>query len=83
MDIRFSRSAARALVRCDKAKLIREKIGELATNPEALAANVKRLAGRPEYRLRVQNWRVLFRREENILWIDDIAPRGSAYEDRS
>lgn len=80
MEIRFSRSAAKALVRSNKRALIREKIGALADDPLSLSANVKRLQGRPEYRLRVQDWRVIFRIEENVLWIDDIAPRGSAYE---
>ncbi|MGQ0659296.1 type II toxin-antitoxin system RelE family toxin [Sphingosinicella sp.] len=80
MEIRFSRSAAKALLRSNKRTLIREKIGALAANPLLLSANVKRLQGRPEYRLRVQDWRVIFRIEDGMLWIDDIAPRGSAYE---
>ena len=79
MKVRFSTSAARALLRSGKRELIRRKIDELATNPEALRANVKRLRNRPESRLRVQDWRVIFRIEEGILWIDDIGPRGSIY----
>ncbi|WP_231382102.1 type II toxin-antitoxin system RelE family toxin [Sphingobium indicum] len=70
----------RALLRSNKRVLIRQKIEELAHDPGSLAANMKRLQGRPEYRVRVQDWRVIFRIEQNILWIDDIAPRGSAYE---
>lgn len=80
MDIRFSKTAMRALLRSSKRTLIRQKIDELANDPASLEANVKRLQGRPEYRLRVQDWRVIFRLEQDILWIDDIAPRGSAYE---
>lgn len=80
MEICFSRTAARALLRSNKRVLIREKIGELAADPLSQSANVKRLQGRFEYRLRVQDWRVIFRIEESVLWIDDIAPRGSAYE---
>ncbi len=60
--------------------LIRRKIGELADEPLSQSANVKRLQGRSDYRLRVQNWRVIFRIEDDILWIDDIRPRGSAYK---
>ena len=67
-------------MRSNKRMLIRQKIGELAADPEAMAANVKRLQGRPEFRLRVQDWRIIFRVEAGILWIDDVAPRGSAYE---
>lgn len=76
----MSRSAARALARSNKRLLIRQKIGELVEAPHSLGANVKRLQGRSEYRLRVQDWRVIFRIENDILWVDDIAPRGSAYE---
>ncbi len=79
MEIRFSKSALRALLRSDKRVLLRQKIGELAVEPLGLSANVKKLQGRPEYRLRVQDWRVIFRIENGLLWIDDIAPRGSAY----
>ncbi len=80
MEVRFSRAAARALLRSNKRVLIREKIGELASDPLSQTANIKRLQGRSEYRLRVQNWRIIFRIEESVLWIDDIAPRGSIYE---
>jgi mRNA interferase RelE/StbE len=69
----------RALVRSDKRGLLRQKIDELAAEPLALAPNVRKLQGRPEYRLRVQDWRIIFRIEESILWIDDIGPRGSVY----
>ncbi|HEU4967564.1 type II toxin-antitoxin system RelE family toxin [Sphingomonas sp.] len=83
MQIRFSKSALKALTRSHKRQLIREKIDDLARDPLSVSANVVRLQGRPEYRLRVQDWRIIFRIEDQILWIDDIAPRGSAYEDRS
>ena len=82
MEIRFSKTAARVLFRSNKRSLLREKLDELAREPLALAANVKRLKGRSEYRLRVQDWRVIFRIEDDVLWIDDIAPRGRAYEER-
>jgi mRNA interferase RelE/StbE len=83
VQIRFSKSALKALTRSHKRQLIREKIDDLARDPLSVSANVVRLQGRPEYRLRVQDWRIIFRIEDQILWIDDIAPRGSAYEDRS
>ena len=79
MEIQFSKSALKALLRSDKRELIREKIEELATDPGGSAANVKKLKGRPESRLRVQDWRVIFRIEDEVLWIDDIGPRGSIY----
>jgi mRNA interferase RelE/StbE len=79
MEIRFSKSAMRALLRSNKRALIREKIEALANDPLSQSANVKRLQGRPEYRLRVQDWRIIFRTDDGVLWIDDIAPRGSSY----
>jgi mRNA interferase RelE/StbE len=81
MEIRFSKTAAKALLRSDKRRLIREKIDELAQNPDAMKTNVIKLQGLPEFRLRVQDWRIIFRIEENILWIDDIGPRGSIYQE--
>jgi len=69
-------------MRSNKRKLIARKIEDLAANPDGLAANVIKLQGKPGYRLRVQDWRVVFRIEEDILLIDEIEPRGSVYEDR-
>jgi mRNA interferase RelE/StbE len=83
MQIRYSKSAMRALLKSSKRNLIRQKILELAAEPVTHSANVKRLQGRSEYRLRVQDWRVIFRIEDDIIWVDDIAPRGSAYEVKS
>jgi mRNA interferase RelE/StbE len=79
VEIQFSKTALKALLRSDKRDLIREKIGELAADPEAVAANVKKLKRRPESRLRVQDWRIIFRIEDEVLWIDDVGPRGSIY----
>lgn len=79
MEVVFSRSALKALRKSDKSALIRAKIAELADDREALAANIKKLAGRSESRLRIQDWRVIFRVEGDTLRIDDIGPRGDIY----
>jgi len=79
MEIRFSKTALKALRKSGKAELILAKIEELAANPEAGGKNVSRLVGRPESRLRVQDWRVIFRVEDGEMLIDDIGPRGSVY----
>jgi mRNA interferase RelE/StbE len=81
VEIRFSKSATRSLLRSNKRALIRNKMAELSIDPLSLSANVVKLTGRSEYRLRIQDWRVIFRTENGILWIDDIAPRGSVYEE--
>ena len=80
MEVRYSKSALAALRRSDKRKLIREKIDALAEDPSSMNVNVTKLRGRSEYRLRVQNLRVVFRIEDDILIVDDIAPRGAVYE---
>ena len=80
LEIRYSDEALRTLRRLNKRALIRRKIEELASESGLLRPNVKRLQGRPESRLRVQDWRVIFRIEGSILWIDKILPRGLAYE---
>ncbi len=80
LEISYSDDALRTLRRSNKRSLIRQKIEELSSDPEAMRANVTRLQGRPESRLRVQDWRVIFRVEKNKLWIDKLLPRGSAYE---
>lgn len=80
MGVRLSKTAMRALLRSNKRTLIRQKIEELASEPLSQSPNIKRLQGRSEYRLRVQDWRIIFRIDGSVLWIDDIAPRGSAYE---
>ena len=82
MRVVVSKVANRALQRAHKRALIVQKIEELARDPQALRANVKRLRGRPGFRLRIQDWRVLFRIEDDTLFVDEIEPRGSAYEDR-
>jgi mRNA interferase RelE/StbE len=68
------------LLRSNKRALLREKIDQLAGDPASPDANVTRLQGRPELRLRVQDWRIVFRLDEHTLWIDDVAPRSSVYE---
>lgn len=79
VEIRLSKSASRSLLRSDKRELLRQKLGELAAEPLSQSANVKKLQGRQGYRLRVQNWRIIFRIEGDVLWVDDIGPRGSIY----
>ncbi|WP_068072950.1 type II toxin-antitoxin system RelE family toxin [Novosphingobium lentum] len=80
LEIRYSADVLRTLRRLNKRDLVRQKIEELARDPQSQRANVIRLQGRPDFRLRVQDWRVIFRIEEGTLWIDQVLPRGSAYE---
>ena len=59
--IEYSRNALKSLKALPKdlCSSILNKIEQLAANPRE-AANVKKLTGRPGYRLRVGDWRVIF-----------------------
>ena len=82
MEIRYSKAAARALMHmpANTAKRVRAKIEQYAADPASLANNVKRLRGGNEMRLRVGDWRVIFREDGVILAIIRIAARGEAYD---
>jgi mRNA interferase RelE/StbE len=81
-SIAYSKQAVKALRRMPPrtARRIREKIELYAGNPEALAANVSALQGRPALRLRVGDWRILFAETEDAVNVLRIAPRGAAYD---
>lgn len=80
--IQFTKQTIKALRKmpANEAALIRSKIRELALDPFS-APNVKKLAGRPGYRLRVGDWRVTFEVHEDVLIIAilKIGPRGGVY----
>jgi len=80
----FSRDAIKALRRMPRntAELIRAKIDGLARDPHAPNNNVRKLTGRPGWRLRVGDWRVIYDLDDalRVLAVERIAPRGGAYE---
>jgi mRNA interferase RelE/StbE len=77
----YTATATRALVRhANKAKLIQSKIAQYAESPAAQARNVKALTGVDAFRLRVQNFRVLFHETADTITILDIGPRGGIYD---
>jgi mRNA interferase RelE/StbE len=81
--ISYTKAAIRALQRMPPptAQLIRLKIRQYADDPASLANNVKALQGAHGCRrLRVGDWRVIFRDDGVILAILKIAQRGSVYE---
>ncbi|MEQ1499627.1 MAG: addiction module toxin RelE [Novosphingobium sp.] len=81
MEVRYAKAALKSLLRSNKRVLIERKINELAVSPLASNSNVTKLVGRDEYRLRVQDWRVIFCIDGSILAIEQIGPRGSIYEE--
>ncbi|WP_298605098.1 type II toxin-antitoxin system RelE/ParE family toxin, partial [uncultured Sphingorhabdus sp.] len=71
-------------IRFERANAFGEKIDNLApnpANPASLANVVKRLTGRPGYRMRIGDYRVIFDQDGTVLHILKIGPRGSVYED--
>jgi mRNA interferase RelE/StbE len=80
--INYSKDASKALSRmsANMAKLIRSKIEQYASDPAPLANNVKALRGRPGFRLRVGDWRVIFDEIGDVIDILEIGPRGRVYD---
>jgi len=79
----FTKQADRALRKMSRntARLIREKLDQLAEDPYARNPNLTRLQGRPGYRLRVGDWRVIYELEADqlVILVLKIAPRGEVY----
>ena len=65
----------------NRARLIREKLDQLAQDPYARNPNVTKLQSRPGYRLRVGDWRALYELEDDrlVIMVLKIAPRGGVY----
>ncbi len=83
MEIVYTRTAIKDLSRipADRAQLIRAKISQYAAAPASLTNMISRLQGRPGYRLRVGDYRVIFDQDGRVLTILHIGHRGSVYED--
>ena len=81
-EIVYSAQARSKLARIprNEAGRIRSKIEQYAADPGALANNVKKLQGLNYYRLRVGDWRVIFREDGIVIDVVRIATRGEAYE---
>ena len=83
--LKFLGKAQNDLKNIDRAyqKIIKEKLLILAENPEVLKNNIKKLGGIKDdyYRLRVGNYRVIFKKEkkELIIIIIRIGHRGEIY----
>jgi mRNA interferase RelE/StbE len=81
LRIVYDRSATKDLDRIPAAvaALIRRKVAQLATTPADLANRTRRLTGRPESRLRVGDWRVLYEIEGGTLHVRRVAHRREVY----
>ena len=81
--VTYSKEAAKSLQRMPRntAQLIREKLENIAADPYADHPNSKKLQGREGYRLRVGDWRVIYKiqNERLMVIVLKIASRGEIY----
>ena len=82
--IAYTTQAAKALLKMPRniAQLIREKLEQVAVDPFATIPNAKKLQGRPGYRLRIGDWRVIYEinNDQVTIIVMKIAPRGEVYK---
>ena len=83
-ELTIKRQAIKALQNMPRqnAQRIRRKLDKLAEHPNRRDVDVASLTGRPGFRLRVGDWRIIFTREDTARVIDvlRIVPRGQAYK---
>jgi len=79
----FSKQAIKALRSAPRniVELIREKLAQIANDPYAQHPNASKLQGRPGYRPRVGDWRIIYeiQQDELLIIVLKIAPRGEVY----
>lgn len=82
LQVAYSKVAAKALARMNRtqSRVILARINELAMDPSTMR-NVKKLKGVDALRLRVGDWRVVYRidRQQSNVTIINIAMRGDVY----
>ena len=79
----FTKEAAKSLNKLPRnvAKMIRDKVEAIASDPYAEHPNAKKLQGRDGYRLRVGDWQVIYeiQNDQLVILVLKIAPRGEVY----
>lgn len=81
-DVVYGKDAIRSLNRmpANEARRIRSKVLQYAADPASLANNVKKLRDSRYHRLRIGDWRVIFREDGTVVDVVRVAARGEAYE---
>ena len=75
MEIQYSKQAVKFLNKQEKFTKLRI-IREIEQLPQG---DVKKLQGREEYRLRIGNYRIIFIKNGEILYVEKIDNRGQVY----
>jgi mRNA interferase RelE/StbE len=82
-SIEYTKQAVKALAAMPNTtrELVKAKIQALAANPTG-ATNAKKLVGRPGYRLRVGDWRVIYTLDSGrlVVLVLEIGTRGGSYK---
>ena len=82
--VAFTKRARKDLAKVPKniALRVRERLERIAADPYARYSNVTKLQNRPGYRLRIGDWRVIYRieNEELIILVLRIGSRGEVYQ---
>ena len=82
-ELTFKRQAIKALrqMPARQSLHIRRELDELAESPDRRDSDVRPLRGRPGFRLRVEEMRIIFERDDDarVINVLRIAPRGRAY----
>jgi len=81
MQVVLSKAAEKHLERLNEPTLSRIYKALAALGEEPTKGDITKLAGRDEYRLRMGNYRALFRIEADKILITAIAPRGQVYKE--
>jgi mRNA interferase RelE/StbE len=80
--VEYARRAEKDIARLDAPirRRVIAALGELAADPHG--RQLRKLAGREGWRLRVGDWRVLLKLDENAqaIGVQRVLPRGRAYE---
>jgi len=81
--ITYTAQAAKTFLKMPRntANLVREKLAQIANDPFGSNQNATKLQGRPGYRLRVGDWRVIYviNKEQVVIIVLKIALRGEVY----
>jgi mRNA interferase RelE/StbE len=81
--VAFTKQALKTLQKMplDVARLVRQKLNDVASDPFTAYPNVTKLQNREGYRLRVGDWRVIYdiQQDKIVLLVLKIALRGEVY----
>lgn len=82
MQITYSAQARKTLRKMQPKIAVRllDGMAKLAEDPERTDLDVKKLAGREGFRLRVGDWRVIYTNDGLVLSVERIGPRGDVYK---